>query len=38
MGAHQQGFVPEMAQNGGALFGGSVFAYDGMEPTSFAAF
>lgn len=38
MGAHQQGFVPEMAQNGGTLFGGSVFAYDGMEPTSFAAF
>ena len=38
MGSHQQGFVPEMAQNGGTLFGGSVFAYDGMEPTSFAAF
>ncbi len=38
MGAHQQAFAPEMAQNGGALFNGSVFAYDGMEPTSFAAF
>lgn len=38
MGAHQQAFAPEMAQNGGTLFGGSVFAYDGMEPTSFAAF
>jgi len=38
MGAHQQGFVPEMAQNGGALFSGSVFAYDGMEPVGFAAF
>lgn len=38
MGAHQQGFVPEMAQNGGTLFGGSVFAYDGMEPQGFSAF
>ncbi len=38
MTAHQQAFTPEMAQNGGTLFGGSVCAYDGMEPTSFAAF
>lgn len=38
MGAHQQAFAPEMAQNGGTLFGGSVFAYDGMEPVGFAAF
>ena len=38
MGAHQQAFAPEMAQNGGALFNGSVFAYDGMEPQGFSAF
>jgi hypothetical protein len=38
MGGHQQGFSPEMAQNGGAIVGSSVFAYDGMEPTGFAAF
>jgi hypothetical protein len=35
---HQQAFVPEMAQNGGALIGNSVFAYDGMEPTDFSSF
>jgi hypothetical protein len=33
-----QMFAPEMAQNGGPLIGGSVFAFDGMEPTGFAAF
>jgi hypothetical protein len=33
-----QQFTPEMAQNGGALIGTSVFAFDGMEPTGFAAF
>jgi hypothetical protein len=33
-----QGFSPEMAQNGGAFLGNSVFAYDGMEPTGFTAF
>lgn len=33
-----QQFTPEMAQNGGALIGNSVFAFDGMEPTGFAAF
>lgn len=38
MGGHQQQFSPEMAQNGGALLGESVFAYDGMEPTGFTAF
>jgi len=37
-GAGQQGFSPEMAQNGGAFLGQSVFAYDGMEPTGFTAF
>ena len=37
-GAGQQGFSPEMAQNGGALLGNSVFAFDGMEPTGFTAF
>lgn len=31
-------FTPEMAQNGGPIVGNSVFAFDGMEPTSFAAF
>lgn len=35
---HQQPFSPEMAQNGGALMGNSVFAYDGMEPTEFTNF
>jgi hypothetical protein len=35
---HQQPFSPEMAQNGGALMGNSVFAYDGMEPTEFTSF
>lgn len=38
MGGNVQQFTPEMAQNGGALIGGSVFAFDGMEPTGFAAF
>lgn len=38
MGGNQQQFSPEMAQNGGALLGNSVFAYDGMEPTGFTAF
>ena len=33
-----QGFSPEMAQNGGAVVGESVFAFDGMEPTGFASF
>jgi len=37
-GAGQQGFSPEMAQNGGAFLGDSVFAYDGMEPTGFTSF
>ena len=37
-GSGQQGFSPEMAQNGGALIGNSVFAFDGMEPTEFTAF
>jgi hypothetical protein len=36
--SHQQAFTPEMAQNGGALIGNSVFAYDGMEPTDFSSF
>jgi hypothetical protein len=35
---HQQPFSPEMAQNGGAMVGESVFAFDGMEPTGFASF
>lgn len=38
LGGNQQQFSPEMAQNGGALLGNSVFAYDGMEPTGFTAF
>lgn len=38
LGGHQQAFTPEMAQNGGALIGNSVFAYDGMEPTDFSSF
>jgi len=37
-GSGQQDFSPEMAQNGGALLGNSVFAFDGMEPTGFTAF
>jgi hypothetical protein len=37
-GSGQQGFSPEMAQNGGAFLGNSVFAYDGMEPTGFTSF
>jgi hypothetical protein len=36
--AEGQAFRPEMAQNGGALVGGSVFAFDGMEPTGFSDF
>jgi len=36
--AGQQGFNPEMAQNGGAFMGNSVFAFDGMEPTGFTSF
>lgn len=38
MGGHQQAFAPEMAMNGGAVVGDSVFAFDGMAPTTFAAF
>lgn len=38
MAGNVQQFAPEMAQNGGALIGNSVFAFDGMEPTGFAAF
>jgi hypothetical protein len=38
LSGNQQAFSPEMAQNGGALGGNSLFAYDGMEPTGFAAF
>lgn len=38
MSGHQQAFTPEMAQNGGAFIGDSVFAFDGMEPTTFTAF
>lgn len=38
LSGNQQAFSPEMAQNGGALVGNSLFAYDGMEPTGFAAF
>jgi len=37
-GAGQQGFSPQMAQNGGAFVGNSMFAFDGMEPTGFTAF
>jgi hypothetical protein len=37
-GGPQQAFAPEMAQNGGAFIGNSVFAFDGMEPQGFAAF
>ena len=35
---HVQNFSPEMAQNGGPVVGSSVFAFDGSEPTGFAAF
>lgn len=35
---NQQPFSPEFAQNGSALLGNSVFAYDGMEPTGFSSF
>jgi hypothetical protein len=38
LSGNQQAFTPEMAQNGGALVGNSMFAYDGMEPTGFSAF
>ena len=37
-GAGEQGFSPEMAQNGGAFVGNSLFAFDGMEPTGFTSF
>jgi hypothetical protein len=37
-GGPQQAFTPEMAQNGGAFIGNSVFAFDGMEPTTYASF
>ena len=36
--AAQQPFGPDMAQNGGALIGNSVFAYDGMEADTLTAF
>lgn len=35
---HAQAFAPEMAQNGGPIVGNNVFAFDGMEPTGYAAF
>lgn len=38
LSGNQQAFTPEMAQNGGALVGNGMFAYDGMEPTGFSAF
>lgn len=38
MAGGSQGFSPEFAQNGGAIVGESVFAFDGMEPTGFASF
>ena len=38
LSGNQQGFSPEMAQNGGALIGNGMFAYDGMEPTEFSSF
>jgi hypothetical protein len=38
MVGNQQAFAPEMAQNGGAFIGESVFAFDGMEPVGFSAF
>jgi hypothetical protein len=38
LSGNQQAFSPEMAQNGGALVGNTMFAFDGMEPTGFAAF
>jgi len=37
-GGLQQPFSPEFAQNGGAMIGNSVFAYDGMEPNDFSSF
>lgn len=37
-GGFQQPFSPEFAQNGGAMIGNSVFAYDGMEPNDFSSF
>ncbi len=36
--AQQQPFGPDMAQNGGALIGNSVFAYDGVEADTLTAF
>jgi hypothetical protein len=38
LGAHEQPFSPEYAQNGGALIGNSVFAYDGMESNELTNF
>lgn len=38
MAAQQQPFGPDMAQNGGALIGNSVFAYDGVEADTLTAF
>jgi hypothetical protein len=37
-GGHQQPFSPDFAQNGSAIIGNSVFAYDGMEPNDFSSF
>ncbi len=37
-GGLQQPFSPDFAQNGGAMIGNSVFAYDGMEPNDFSSF
>lgn len=36
--AQQQMFSPEMAQNGGAFIGNSVFAFDGDETTALPSF
>jgi len=38
LAGQQQPFSPEFAQNGGALVGNTMFAFDGMEPTGFASF
>jgi hypothetical protein len=37
-GASQQMFSPEMAQNGGAFIGNSVFAFDGEEGNVLTSF
>jgi hypothetical protein len=37
-GGLQQPFSPDFAQNGGAMIGNSVFAYDGMEPNDLSSF